>query len=77
MLKGLIRDWLVLGPFAVGDSVKDFDQDFVDIADGIHQCLQRSMFALITRATCIVCSMTAVRSLAIESEGLFRRAAIP
>jgi outer membrane protein assembly factor BamB len=25
--KGLLRDWLVLGPFAVADSVKDFDQD--------------------------------------------------
>src|SRR5262245_7612760 len=25
--KGLVRDWLVLGPFAVKDSVADFDQD--------------------------------------------------
>lgn len=28
--KGLIRDWLVLGPFPVGDSVKDFDTDPLD-----------------------------------------------
>jgi hypothetical protein len=27
--KGLLRDWLVLGPFAVSDSVKDFDKDFI------------------------------------------------
>ncbi len=27
--KGLIRDWLVVGPFAVEDSVKYFDQDFL------------------------------------------------
>jgi outer membrane protein assembly factor BamB len=27
--KGLIRDWLVIGPFAVDDSVKDFDRDFL------------------------------------------------
>src|SRR5262245_37271259 len=27
--KGLLRDWLVIGPFAVQDSVKDFDKDFV------------------------------------------------
>src|SRR5437763_890129 len=27
--KGLIRDWLVIGPFPVNDSVKDFDQDVV------------------------------------------------
>lgn len=27
--KGLIRDWLVVGPFAVEDSVKDFDRDFL------------------------------------------------
>src|SRR5262249_31254040 len=25
--KGLIRDWLVLGPFSVKDSVQDFDKD--------------------------------------------------
>ncbi len=25
--KGLIREWLVIGPFAVGDSEKDFDDD--------------------------------------------------
>src|SRR5262249_12322135 len=25
--KGQLRDWLVLGPFAVADSVKDFDTD--------------------------------------------------
>jgi outer membrane protein assembly factor BamB len=28
--KGLVRGWLVLGPFAVADSVKDFDRDFLD-----------------------------------------------
>jgi outer membrane protein assembly factor BamB len=27
--KGLLRDWLVAGPFAVGDSIKDFDQDLL------------------------------------------------
>jgi hypothetical protein len=27
--KGLLRDWLVLGPFSVKDSVSDFDQDRV------------------------------------------------
>ena len=27
--KGLIRDWLVLGPFAVEDSVKEFDRDLI------------------------------------------------
>src|SRR5262245_16772924 len=27
--KGLVREWLVAGPFAVGDSVKDFDRDFL------------------------------------------------
>jgi hypothetical protein len=27
--KGLLRDWLVLGLFAVADSVKDFDQDLL------------------------------------------------
>jgi outer membrane protein assembly factor BamB len=27
--KGLVRDWLVAGPFPVGDSVKDFDRDFL------------------------------------------------
>ena len=27
MDKGLIRDWLVIGPFAVADSVKDFDKE--------------------------------------------------
>jgi outer membrane protein assembly factor BamB len=27
--KGLIRDWLIVGPFVVADSVKDFDQDFL------------------------------------------------
>ncbi len=25
--RGLLRQWLVIGPFAVSDSVKDFDQD--------------------------------------------------
>src|SRR6266478_846797 len=29
VVKGLLRDWLVLGPFAVADSVKDFDKEFV------------------------------------------------
>lgn len=29
VLKGLLREWLILGPFAVGDSVKDFDQDLL------------------------------------------------
>jgi outer membrane protein assembly factor BamB len=28
--KGLIRDWLVVGPFTVADSVKDFDRDFLN-----------------------------------------------
>jgi outer membrane protein assembly factor BamB len=28
--KGLMRDWLVVGPFAVTDSVKDFDRDFLE-----------------------------------------------
>jgi outer membrane protein assembly factor BamB len=28
--KGLIRNWLVLGPFGVKDSVADFDQDLLD-----------------------------------------------
>jgi len=27
--KGLLRDWLIAGPFAVSDSVKDFDQDLL------------------------------------------------
>jgi hypothetical protein len=27
--KGLLRSWLVLGPFAVEDSVKDFDKDLL------------------------------------------------
>jgi hypothetical protein len=27
--KGLVRDWLAVGPFAVDDSVKDFDRDFL------------------------------------------------
>jgi outer membrane protein assembly factor BamB len=27
--KGLLRDWLVLGPFAVQDSLRDFDQDSI------------------------------------------------
>src|SRR5262245_57459953 len=27
--KGLVRDWLILGPFAVGDSVRDFDRDLL------------------------------------------------
>jgi outer membrane protein assembly factor BamB len=27
--KGLLRDWLVLGPFSVADSVKDLDKDFL------------------------------------------------
>src|SRR5262249_10404534 len=27
--KGLLRDWLVIGPFAVADSVQDFDKDFL------------------------------------------------
>jgi hypothetical protein len=27
--KGQMRDWLILGPFAVGDSVKDIDKDVV------------------------------------------------
>jgi outer membrane protein assembly factor BamB len=27
--KGLVRDWLVAGPFAVENSVKDFDRDFL------------------------------------------------
>src|SRR5207244_862117 len=27
--KGLLRDWLVLGPFAVKDSVRDLDQECV------------------------------------------------
>jgi hypothetical protein len=27
VVKGLIRDWLVIGPFPVADSVKDFDRD--------------------------------------------------
>src|SRR5262245_51123959 len=27
--KGLLRDWLVLGPFAVEDSVKNFDKDLL------------------------------------------------
>jgi outer membrane protein assembly factor BamB len=27
--KGLVRDWLVAGPFAVASSVKDFDRDFL------------------------------------------------
>lgn len=30
VVKGLLCDWLVLGPFAVEDSVKDFDRDFLD-----------------------------------------------
>ncbi|MCI0703999.1 MAG: PQQ-binding-like beta-propeller repeat protein [Planctomycetia bacterium] len=29
VLKGLVRDWLVIGPFAVEDSVKDFDRDML------------------------------------------------
>jgi outer membrane protein assembly factor BamB len=28
--KGLLRDWLVLGPFPVDDVVKQFDRDFLD-----------------------------------------------
>jgi outer membrane protein assembly factor BamB len=27
--KGLVRDWLLAGPYAVDDSVKDFDRDFL------------------------------------------------
>src|SRR5262245_3174760 len=27
VLKGLFREWLVIGPFAVDDAVKDFDRD--------------------------------------------------
>src|SRR5262245_63975068 len=27
VLKGLLREWLVIGPFAVADAVKDFDTD--------------------------------------------------
>ena len=27
--KGLLRDWLVIGPFAVSDSVQEFDKDFL------------------------------------------------
>lgn len=30
VLKGLLRDWLVIGPFAVEDSVKNFDHDALD-----------------------------------------------
>lgn len=29
VVKGLMRNWLVLGPFAVEDSSKDFDKDFI------------------------------------------------
>jgi outer membrane protein assembly factor BamB len=29
LAKGLVRDWLVIGPFAVDDSVKEFDRDFL------------------------------------------------
>src|SRR5262249_29687880 len=28
--KGLVRGWLVIGPFGVTDSVKEFDRDFLD-----------------------------------------------
>lgn len=27
--KGLLRDWLVIGPFGVADSIKDFDNDLI------------------------------------------------
>jgi outer membrane protein assembly factor BamB len=30
VVKGLVREWLVAGPFAVEDSEKDFDRDFLD-----------------------------------------------
>lgn len=29
VLKGLVRDWLIAGPIAVEDSVKDFDRDLI------------------------------------------------
>jgi outer membrane protein assembly factor BamB len=29
VVKGLVREWLVAGPFATQDSVKDFDRDFL------------------------------------------------
>jgi outer membrane protein assembly factor BamB len=34
--KGLLRDWLVLGPFAVEDSLKDFDKDIVNGEAGVE-----------------------------------------
>ncbi len=30
VVKGLVRDWLIVGPFAVENSVKDFDRDLLD-----------------------------------------------
>lgn len=36
VLKGLIRDWLVAGPFAVDDSVKDFDRDLLGMESGVE-----------------------------------------
>lgn len=37
--KGLLRDWLVLGPFPVNDSVKDFDKDLLQGEDKVEPAL--------------------------------------
>src|SRR5262245_52350390 len=41
--KGLIRDWLVLGPFPVHDSVKDLDRDFLGGEMTVEPAVERKV----------------------------------
>jgi outer membrane protein assembly factor BamB len=51
--KGLVRDWLVIGPFAVDDSVREFNRDFLGGETTIEPAAGRELGTLSWKAASV------------------------